>query len=298
MNGESLIDQFITHLVIEKNRSQNTVDAYRRDCERFIKAIRYKNLDTLAALTPPDISAYITKMRKSGMSAATTARSLAAVKGLLRFLVSEGLLNSNPAEVIQSPKLGRSLPGTLSIKEVEALLAAPKQDSFEGLRDIAMLETLYATGFRVSELVSIRLKNINFEMGYISTIGKGAKERAVPLGAVAMERIKGYREIARPGILKGKWTEALFVTRLGKEMTRQGFWKIIKKYAVISGVKKKISPHSLRHSFATHLLDRGADLRSVQRMLGHSDISTTQIYTHIAKSRMKEIYDKTHPRAR
>ena len=298
MNKNALINEFITYLTIEKNRAKNTLTAYQRDVARFLEHVGFDGPEKLDALSPTDITAYLKKLRNSGMSAASAARNLAAVKGLFRYLVNEKIIKNNPADVIQSPKLGRSIPGTLSVEEVERLLSSPLRDDPAGLRDSAMLETIYATGLRVSELVSIRLKDVNMEMGYLTTMGKGSKERAVPLGEMALELISEYRNGARPLLLKGRITDALFVTRLGKAMTRQGFWKIVRKYAQMAGISKKISPHSLRHSFATHLLDGGADLRSVQMMLGHSDISTTQIYTHVAAARMREIYDKTHPRAK
>lgn len=293
-----MLSEFITHLVVERNRSENTIEAYRRDTEAFLKEIEYVGPQSLASLTPQDIARYINKLKAKKLSPATAARSLASVKVFYRFLVDEGMAKINPAEAIHSPRLGMRLPGAISVEEVERLLNAPPSATPEGARDIAMLETLYATGLRVSELISIRLKDIHMEMGYLTTMGKGSKERATPLGEVAIERIKEYRTHARPILLKSRVCENLFVTRRSSGMTRQGFWKIVKKYALAANITKAISPHSLRHSFATHLLERGADLRSVQRMLGHSDISTTQIYTHVAKTRMKEIYDKTHPRAK
>ena len=298
MDRDTLIDGFISYLAIEKNRSPNTQDAYRRDSAKFLDHINYKEPSDIEKLTPPDIVAYIKSMRKKGLGAATTARHLAAVKGFFKYLVNEGVLKKNPAEVTQSPKLWKKTPEVLSIKEVERLLAAPTNIEPEGVRDTAMLETIYATGLRVSELVKLSLNEINLSAGYISTMGKGAKERATPMGEVAANAIEVYLKNARPALLKGRTSEACFVTRRGGAMTRQGFWKIVKKYAQKAGVTKKISPHSLRHSFATHLLEHGADLRSVQKMLGHSDISTTQIYTHVARQRMKEVYDKTHPRAK
>lgn len=298
MDYDALLDEFITHLTVEKNRSKNTIDAYRRDIIRFLEAYKYKNPQTLNVLKPTDITNYINALKGAGLSPSSRARALASVKGLYLFMVNEGMIDSNPAQVIRSPRLGRSIPATLSIKEVDRLLSTPKLKTPEGLRDSAMLETMYATGLRVTELVLIEIKNVNMEMGYLSVMGKGSKERAVPLGEAAIEAIKTYRQEARPNLLKGKVTQSLFVTRRGAAMTRQGFWKIVKKYSRQAAILKNISPHSLRHSFATHLLERGADLRSVQQMLGHSDISTTQIYTHVAKARMKEIYDKTHPRAK
>lgn len=295
---DTLLNEFVTYLAVEKNRSQNTIEAYRRDAKRFLTAVKYKNPQSLNALKPQDITEYMKELRASGLSSVSSARNLAVVKSLYRFLIAEGLVSSNPAEVIEAPRLWRRIPGVMSTEEVESLLGAPSLKDPQGLRDSAMLETLYATGIRVSELINIRLKDLNLEIGYLATVGKGSKERIVPLGEVARERIGQYRESSRPLLMKGKSTEFLFVTRLSKPMTRQAFWKIVKKSALKAGIAKKISPHSLRHSFATHLLERGADLRSVQKMLGHSDITTTQIYTHVAKTRIKEIYDKIHPRAR
>ncbi|HEB73432.1 MAG TPA: site-specific tyrosine recombinase XerD [Nitrospirae bacterium] len=293
-----LLNEFVTYLAVEKNRSPNTIEAYRRDGKRFLKIVNYKTPQTLNALKPKDITEYMKKLRASGLSSVSSARNLAVVKSLYRFLIAEGLVTANPAETVEAPRLWRRIPGVMSTEEVESLLGAPSLENPQGLRDSAMLETLYATGIRVSELIKIRLKDLNLEVGYLTTIGKGAKERAVPLGEVARERIEQYRESGRPLLMKGKSTEFLFVSRLSKPMTRQAFWKIVKKSARKAGISKTIYPHSLRHSFATHLLERGADLRSVQKMLGHSDITTTQIYTHVAKTRIKEIYDKIHPRAR
>jgi len=295
---DTLLNEFVTYLAVERNRSPNTISAYRRDAKRFLKNINYKSPQTLNSLKPKDITEYLKKLRASGLSSVSSARSLATVKGLYRYLIAEGLVTANPAEVVEAPRLWRRIPVVMSIEEVESLLGAPSLENPQGLRDSAMLETIYATGIRVSELIKIRLKDLNLEVGYLTTIGKGSKERIVPLGEVAVQRIGQYRESGRPLLMKGKSTEFLFVSRLSKPMTRQAFWKIVKKYSLKAGILKKISPHSLRHSFATHLLERGADLRSVQKMLGHSDITTTQIYTHVAKTRIKEIYDKIHPRAR
>lgn len=297
MDQQALLDDYITHLMVERNRSRATLSAYRRDLERFLKNIRPDGQRSLANLTPPDITGYIKKLRSAGLSAASTARSLAAIKGFYRYLSAQNLVTSNPAETVESPRLWKTIPQTLGVEEVDRLLAAPDKTTPRGLRDSAMLETMYATGLRVSELVSLEVRDINFEMGYLSVVGKGSKKRSVPMGETALDMIKEYRASARPKLMGGKWGDALFVTRRGEPMSRQSFWKIVKLYALKAGITKDISPHSLRHSFATHLLERGADLRSVQRMLGHSDISTTQVYTHVAKSRMKEVYKKAHPRA-
>ncbi len=294
---EILLDQFATSLAVEKNRSQNTIDAYHRDSRRFLEIIKYKNHQTLKELKPTDISNYLKKLKEGGLSSASLARNLAAVKGFLRYCLNEGIIEANPAQNISAPRLWRRMPSVLSTGQVESILTAPTDETAQGVRDGAMLETLYATGLRVSELVSLQMKDINLDAGYLSTVGKGSKERLVPLGEYATRRVTNYRSGARQDILKGKVSEYLFVSRFGKRMSRQSFWKIVKKYALKAGIRKEISPHSLRHSFATHLLEHGADLRTVQQMLGHSDITTTQIYTHVAQTRLKEIYDKIHPRA-
>lgn len=295
---DALLDSFAAYLAVERNRAPNTVEAYVRDLRRFLTMVNYTGPESLAALTPVDITDVVKKLRGSGLSSASAARTLATVKTFFRWMVAEGMAPGNPAEAVEAPKLWRRIPGTLSAGEVSRLLSAIPCDGPLGTRDAAMMETLYATGLRVSELVSIRLADVNLEVGYLSTVGKGAKERVVPLGEVARDKLAEYKRAARPALLKGKQSEYLFVSRLGGPMTRQAFWKIVKKSASMAGIRKEISPHSLRHSFATHLLERGADLRSVQKMLGHTDITTTQIYTHVAKARMKEIYDKIHPRAK
>jgi integrase/recombinase XerD len=297
MDKDTLIDGFVSYLALEKNRSPHTIDAYRRDGLKFLDAMDFHQPADIDKLGPPDIVAYLKKLREEELSSATVARNLAAVKGLMRYLVTEGLITANPAQVTQTPKQWKKTPGVLSVEEVDRLLAAPLLTHPEGVRDHAMLETLYATGLRVTELVTLRLTNVNLDAGFVSTVGKGSKERATPMGEVAANAIRDYTATARSVILKGKTAEYLFITRRGGAMTRQGFFKIVRKYAQVANIHKVISPHSLRHSFATHLLERGADLRSVQRMLGHSDISTTQIYTHVARARMREVYDKTHSRS-
>ncbi|MGA2193487.1 MAG: site-specific tyrosine recombinase XerD, partial [Nitrospirota bacterium] len=243
-----------------------------------------------------DIRELLDYLRATGLSSSSAARTLVAVKGLHRFLLTEGRAVSDPTEALESPRRGLHLPKVLSGPEVEALLAAPAGDGLEPLRDKAMLEVLYAAGLRVSELVSLKIGDVEFEVGYIKAFGKGSKARVIPLGDDALSAIKSYIENSRQALLKGRNCAFLFVTRRGGGMTRQGFWKIIKKYARIAGIKREISPHVLRHSFATHLLEHGADLRSVQMMLGHSDIATTQIYTHVEAARLKKVHQEFHPR--
>lgn len=292
-----LKDLFLTYLVVERRFSENTVCAYGRDVEHFLTWLRPEGVADIGKITPEDIRSYLLHLKKSKLSARSIARNLAAIKSLFRFLMNEGHVETDPLEDMESPRIEKKLPVYLSIEEVDRLLAQPDADALLGVRDAAMLELLYATGMRVSELISLKTNQLNLEAGYIITLGKGSKERIIPVGETAKEKVIRYLSEGRPLLLKGKNVSELFVSRFGKKMTRQGFWKIIGQYAVQAGINRRISPHKLRHSFATHLLDGGADLRSVQQMLGHVDISTTQIYTYVTRERMKAIYDKHHPRA-
>ena len=292
-----LKDLFLTHLVVERRFSENTVSAYGRDVEHFLTWLRPGEVADLGKIAPEDIRSYILHLKKSKLSARSIARNLAAIKSLFRFLMSEGQVETDPLEDMESPRLEKKLPVYLSIEEVDRLLAQPDAGTLLGVRDAAMLELLYATGMRVSELISLRTNQVNLEAGYIITMGKGSKERIIPIGETAKEKVIRYLSEGRTLLLKGKNVSELFISRFGRKMTRQGFWKIIGQYAVQAGINRRISPHKLRHSFATHLLDGGADLRSVQQMLGHVDISTTQIYTYVTRERMKSIYDRHHPRA-
>jgi integrase/recombinase XerD len=239
---------------------------------------------------------HLIELRNAGLGPRSRARHLVTLRGFYRFLVQEKVLETNPAQVVDIPKTGRKLPDVLKVDDVATLLAAPDHTKRLGVRDAAMLELLYAAGLRVSELISVDIADVNLEAGFVRVTGKGSKERLVPIGRVAKEKIEGYLTTARPALLKGRPSSHLFVTRLGTPMTRQGFWKLLKAYAAKTGISHKITPHSLRHSFATHLLERGADLRSVQVMLGHVDIGTTQIYTHVAQDRLKALHTKFHPR--
>ena len=291
-----LLDQFINHLRIERGLSENTVSSYSSD---LIKYFNYLGGEKKLPLivTREDIAKYLGTIKKNNTySARTIARNLSAIKMFYRFLISEGRLTDNPARLLEPIKLPGRLPGTLSHDDVDRLLAAPDNTTSLGQRDIAMLELLYATGLRVSELVGLHIVNVNLDPGYIRTVGKGSKERLVPMGEKARDAIKFYLTYGRQDLIKGKNIPFIFLNSRGSSISRQGFWKIIKKYGIIAGITKKITPHSLRHSFATHLLEGGADLRSVQIMLGHSDISTTQIYTHVSRERLKQIHEKYHPR--
>ncbi len=289
-----IIKEYPDFLKIERRHSPNTVEAYGRDISRFIDFIGDLPLATVDSAL---IREFLLKCREEGQDSRSTARYLSSLKSFFKFLCEEGHLAGNPAEFLESPKIWSKFPGFLSLVDVEALLAAPDPKTLFGVRDKAMLEILYATGLRVSELVSLKLDDVDLEVGFLRSMGKGSKERVVPIGAVAQEAVQDYLLMARRLFLKGKMANELFITRRGSKMTRQGFWKILKAYALKANISNSISPHTLRHAFATHLLEGGADLRSVQEMLGHADISTTQIYTHILEERMREVHDRFHPRA-
>lgn len=295
-DGETyrLADQFISHLRVEKGLSENTIASYSNDLVRFLQFLEGRDRSPLQA-TQEDLIEYMAGLR-GRLSPRSMARNLSALKGFFRFLLAEDKIEANPARLLNAPKLPLRLPAVLSRQEVEVLLSQPDGSNPLGRRDGAMLELLYATGLRVSELVGLKIQNVNLEAGFVRTVGKGSKERIVPVGAKALKALKGYLAEGRPGLLKRRNSSYLFVNARGKPITRQGFWKNIKRYGLKGGINKEITPHSLRHSFATHLLEFGADLRSVQIMLGHADISTTQIYTHVTRERLKQIHEKYHPR--
>ncbi len=292
-----LIDRFLTYLTAVKGLSKNTLESYGRDILKFAVFLEEKNITGIERVGYNHILDFLTYLKEMGLRPKSISRALISIRQFFKFLLTEGFIDSDPAFFIRTPKIKRVLPEVLSIEDVEKLLSSPEESSPEGIRDKCMLEVLYATGIRVSELVELRLNDVNFELGYIIAYGKGSKERIVPIGDKAKNKLKEYLDTSRPKLLKSRTSVNLFVTRLGKKMTRQGFWKIVKTYSKKSGITKKISPHTLRHSFATHLLERGADLRAIQIMLGHSDISTTQIYTHIERGRLKEVHKKYHPRS-
>jgi len=249
---------------------------------------------------PIDVVDHLRALAEGGLGARSRARALVAIRGLFRFLLGERYIKGDPTETLDSPRLGRRLPEVLGAADVERLLAAPPLDSARGVRDAAMLETLYATGLRVSELVSLALDDVNLRAGYVRAFGKGRKQRLVPLGEEATDRLGQYLTEHRGSFLKkgNPHERAVFLTGRGKPMTRQGFWKLLRGYAAAAGIRQAISPHKLRHSFATHLIEHGADLRAVQAMLGHSDITTTQIYTHVSRARLLDVYRRHHPRAK
>lgn len=290
-------DLFLTHLKVERNLSPNTIQAYSRDLARLCSFLEERGLEGAAQVTAAELTDHLIALADAKLSARSRARALVAARGLFRFLVAEGHLAADPTETLDSPRIGRRLPTVLGEDAVDRLLSAPAVDTARGVRDRAMLETLYATGMRVSELVSLPAAELNLRAGFVRVQGKGRKQRLVPLGEVATGWVERYLAEARSTFLKNPREKALFLTARGKPMTRQGFWKLIRGYAMKAGIPQNVSPHQLRHSFATHLLERGADLRSVQAMLGHADISTTQIYTHVSRARLLELYRKHHPRA-
>lgn len=294
---ESFVSEFINYLAVERGLAQNTLESYGRDLRQFQAYLQDSKIDFMKDLNRTTILTYLSNLQTKGKAVSTISRNLAAIKSFYQYLVRERYLEKDPAAHLESPKLEKKLPKVLSVHEVEELLRQPNSLLPAGLRDKAMLELLYATGIRVSELISLNISDVNLDMGYIKCYGKGSKERIVPLGSIAAKCVQDYLGKGRPKLVRTYEEAALFINHHGNRLTRQGFWKIIKKYAHEANIVKEITPHTLRHSFATHLLENGADLRSVQEMLGHADISTTQIYTHVTRNHLKEVYDKTHPRA-
>lgn len=289
------LSDFNDYLTIERGLSKNTISSYLSDLEIFVEFLKEKKLDILM-IKESDIQDYLIFLKDKNYKTTSISRNISSLRNFFLFLVEEKVLIDNPLIEISKPKMGLRLPKILSIEEVEKILSLPSGDSL-GLRDQAILETLYATGMRISELTDLNLNSVNLELSYIQCIGKGNKERIVPLGSIAHAALEQYLKLVRPNLIKDYRVNFFFLNSRGKGLTRQGVWKIIKKYAEKSGIDKDISPHTFRHSFATHLLENGADLRSVQEMLGHADISTTQIYTHISKKHLYKIYNSAHPRA-
>lgn len=293
---KEFIDTFLNYLSVERGLSNNTILAYREDLNYYIDFIERKHIDALSKIGKNHITDFMFAQKDKGISANSVARRLAAIRMFHRFLVRERIIKFDPSNLIDSPKLWKKIPDTLSVNEVDLLIAQPNIRDTQGIRDKAVLEALYATGMRVSEAANLKKDNVNLDIGFLRCIGKGNKERVIPLGKKAIAGINRYLVSSRPKLLKGKESEFLFLNRFGRKISRISLWKIIKKYAKSAKINKPIKPHTLRHSFATHLLERGADLRSVQEMLGHSNISTTQIYTHINKDRLKTIHRMFHPR--
>ena len=293
---EQLLDQFLHYLIVEKGLSKNTIEAYSHGLSRFLNHLREKGVQEIREAGKFHIRGFLLVLRKKNLNTKSIVRNLVAIRTFFRFLIQEGVLESNPVEELESPKVAKTLPEILTLKEIEQILEQPDLQTPLGTRDRAMLEMVYATGMRVSELTQLPIHQVNLEGGYVLLYGKGSKERIVPLGSEAMKWVTVYLKTARGILAKGKENPSLFINRSGKGMSRQGFWKNLKDYARRAGLRKRITPHLLRHSFASHLLERGADLRSVQMMLGHADISTTQIYTHVTGERLKKVHKQYHPR--
>lgn len=310
-----LLEMYINYLAALRGASENTRASYARDITKFFTFCAEQHLTNITQVTEQHIAAYLGWLKQQGLSERSISRAISALKGLSRYLYDEGLITSDPTEKMESHKTASTLPLVLSSEQVERLLAQPDPERVDGTlektlatRDKAMLELLYATGVRVSELVTLRVQDLHsktmrldgetLDVAYLRCLGKGEKERLIPFGQVAFAAVEQYLHDARPLLLKTHSSDVLFLNRFGDALTRQGFWKILKRYLKQAELPSEISPHTLRHSFATHLLERGADLRSLQLMLGHSDIGTTQIYTHVSTKRLREVYDRYHPRAK
>ncbi len=293
---DTLVDRYINYLLVEKGLSTKTIDAYSADLSRYTAYLSANETGGVSENDTRLLLRYLIALRAEGLTARSRARHLVTIRGFYRFLVQERILSADPAALIDLPKSGLRLPDVLSVNEVKRLLNTPDMTKPAGYRDTAMLEMLYAAGLRVSELIGLKLLDVNLEAGFVRVFGKGARERIVPIGQHARIKIQTYLAESRPALLKHISSPYLFVARAGKPMTRQGFWKMLKRYVRQADIRKNVSPHSLRHSFASHLLEGGADLRAVQVMLGHVDISTTQIYTHVARDQLKKMHRKYHPR--
>jgi integrase/recombinase XerD len=293
---EQWLDQLLHYLIVEKGLSKNTIEAYSHGLSRFLNHLREKGVQEIRDVGKFDVRGFLLALKKENLSAKTIVRNLVAIRTFFRFLVQEGILETNPVEDLESPKVAKTLPEILTLKEIEQLLEQPNLQTPLGMRDRAMLEMLYAAGMRVSELTHLPTHQVNLEGGYVLLYGKGSKERIVPLGSEAIKWVTLYLKESRGILAKGKESPFLFINRSGKGMSRQGLWKNLKNYTRRAGLRKRITPHLLRHSFASHLLEGGADLRSVQMMLGHADISSTQIYTHVTGERLKKIHQRYHPR--
>ncbi|GAB4269033.1 MAG: site-specific tyrosine recombinase XerD [Deferrisomatales bacterium] len=291
------LDRFVDHLLVERGLARNTVDAYARDVAAFEAYLRTQGREAdLTTATARDVLGFLKQQRSRGLSARTAARRISSLRGLYRFLLREGMAQGNPLARLESPRLWRTLPVTLSEEQARALVEVPAEPGPQGLRDRAILELLYATGLRVSEASGLTLDQLDLAVGYVRTVGKGSKERVVPLGRRAQETVTRYLEEGRPALLRGGRSPHVFLNRFGRRLSRQWVWKLVKAACRRAGVPEETSPHTLRHSFATHLLEGGADLRSVQMMLGHADLSTTQIYTHVTGKRLRELVRRHHPR--
>lgn len=295
---EQMVDTFLLHLKVERGLAKNTLDSYRRDLNKFIGYLHRQGIINLNDVDRRMIMSFMEDLHNHNRAAATISRNLAAIRSFYSFLLQENMVSSNPSAELDAPKIPKRLPNVMTVSQVARLMEQPNGKNAAGMRDKAMLELLYATGIRVSELVNLDLVDVNLEMGFLRCLGKGSKERIVPMGQKAVEAVGTYLQKGRVKLVRNSEVEAVFVNIHGGRLTRQGFWKILKKYVRQAGFEGDITPHTLRHSFATHLLENGADLRAVQEMLGHSDISTTQIYTQVTAIHLRDVYQQSHPRAK
>ncbi len=292
------IQDFLHYIVVERGLALNTISSYERDLKKYKEyLVKVEELQSYQDVTRLHILRFLKQIKESGLSSRTIARHIASIRSFHQFLLRDKAMSHDPSVHVETPQPERTLPKVLSMKEVEQLIEAPKLDTAFGMRDRAMLEVLYATGIRVSELIGLNLGDIHLTMGFLRCIGKGNKERIIPIGRAATTALSSYMESSRGKLLGKKSSDALFLNHHGNRLSRQGYWKILKGLTKEAGIQKELTPHTLRHSFATHLLENGADLRAVQEMLGHADISTTQIYTHVTKARLKDVYKTFHPRA-
>ena len=294
---DSAVQRFLDYLMVEKGLAGNSIAAYGRDLAQFVEFVGSKGVNSPGDLDATIAAAYAESLSRNGFARTTMARKISALRTFAKFLVRDGIVREDFTSNLESARPPRRLPATLSVQEVELLLSQPDCLTPIGLRDKAMLETLYASGLRVSELIGLKTDDVNLEVGFLRCLGKGSKERVVPIGEVAADFIKRYLTEARGALAKAKQSEFLFLSYQGAPLSRVMFWKIIKKHAASAGIRKRLTPHTLRHSFATHLLEGGADLRAIQEMLGHASIATTEIYTHVSKNRLYEVYELAHPRA-
>ena len=293
---ESYIEGFVKYLTEIKKSSKNTILSYQRDLRKFLAYIKAAGITEITKVNNTSLNSYILYMEKENFAPSTVSRNIATLKAFFNYLFKQGAIHEDPAERLKAPKLEKKMPGILSVEEVTLLLAQPSGSSNKGLRDKAMLELLYATGIRVSELISLTVDDVNLLSGYVR-VREGSRERVIPFGSAAGQALRNYLDNARDGMIASGDEKVLFTNCSGQPMSRQGFWKVLKQYARRAGIEEDITPHTLRHSFAAHLVENGADLHSVQEMLGHSDVSTTQIYAKVTGSRIREVYAKAHPRA-
>ncbi|TAA72507.1 site-specific tyrosine recombinase XerD [Planococcus salinarum] len=297
--AKDALDDYMQFLRVERQLAANTLLSYERDLKSYVQYLKeVEQLDSLRNVERIHILNHLSHLKETTMSSRTVARHISSIRSFHQFLIRERIVDKDPTVHLEMPQMDKKLPNVLSIEEVEALIEAPDTSKANGKRDQAMLELLYASGMRVSECINLDMEDVNLTMGFVRCFGKGGKERIIPLGKSALGACKDYLAGPRSELEKtGVTTDALFINQRGKRLTRQGFWKLLKQHAQKAGIQKELTPHTLRHSFATHLIENGADLRAVQEMLGHADISTTQIYTHVSKTRLKDVYSQFHPRA-